>query len=208
MELQKQRDELESFASTIAHDLRGKMQIISLYNSMSETEHSHKISESIEEMSDFIEDLLLLAKKGEFLSEKVKVSLGDLINAIKTRISSLKPELEIKIGKLPTIIGDPVKLGQVFENLMMNVVKHAEASKLEIYHEKDRDEFRIIIKDDGKGISNEKKNEIIESWSTKRYSSFGLLIVVKIIQAHNGHITLESEEGKGTEITIHFSNYK
>ncbi len=206
IELQKQRDELESFASTIAHDLRGKMQIISLYNSMSETEYSHKITESIEDMSDFIEDLLLLAKKGEFLGEKVKVNLNDLVENIKTRVCSLKPELEIKIDKLPTIIGDPMKLGQVFENLMMNIVKHAEASKLEIKFEKDRDELRIIIKDDGKGISNEKKKEIIESWSTKRYSSFGLLIVVKIIQAHNGHITLESEEGKGTEITIHFSN--
>lgn len=206
MELQKQRDELESFASTIAHDLRGKMQIISLYNSMSETEYSHKISESIEEMSDFIEDLLLLAKKGEFLGEKVKVNLNDLIINIKTRICSLDPDLEIKIGKLPVIIGDQVKLGQVFENLMMNVVKHAEASKLEIYHEKDRNELRIIFKDDGKGISKEKKRDIIESWSTKRYSSFGLLIVVKIIHAHNGHITLESKDGKGTQITIHFPN--
>jgi len=140
------------------------------------------------------------------LGEKVKVNLNDLVENIKTRVCSLKPELEIKIDKLPTIIGDPMKLGQVFENLMMNIVKHAEASKLEIKFEKDRDELRIIIKDDGKGISNEKKMEIIESWSTKRYSSFGLLIVVKIIQAHNGHITLESEEGKGTEITIHFSN--
>ena len=204
MELQKQRDELESFASTIAHDLRGKMQIISLYNSLSEGEYSHKITESIEEMSDFIEDLLLLAKKGEILGEKVKVNLGKLVKDISTRISSLKPEMEINITNLPTIVGDPVKLNQVFENLMMNVAKHAEATKLDIYHEKNKNELSIIIEDNGKGISLEKKQEIIESWSTKRYSSFGMLIVVKVVHAHDGHITLDSEEGKGTKITLHF----
>ncbi len=204
IELQKQRDELESFTSTIAHDLRGKMQIISLYNSIAKTEYSHKISESIEEMSAFIEDLLLLAKKGEILGDIVKVNLNDLIKNLKTKICTLSPELEIKISKLPTMKGDQVKLGQVFENLMMNVVKHAKASKLEIYQEKDKNCIQIIFKDNGKGISEKKKLEIIESWSTKRYSSFGMLIIVKIVQAHKGQILLESEEGKGTKIVLTF----
>ncbi|NHJ33055.1 MAG: PAS domain S-box protein, partial [Asgard group archaeon] len=201
-ELFKQRDELESFASTIAHDLRGKMQVISLYNSMTESEYSDRIGESIEEMSAFIEDLLLLAKKGELLGEFKIVNLNSMVKEISDKIISLEPNLKIEIDKLPKIKGDPIKLRQVFENLLMNVYKHAEAYKVEISAKDYKNFYKIIVKDDGKGIPKDKKEEIIESWTTMRYSSFGMLIILKIVQAHGGELTLESEEGKGTTVII------
>jgi PAS domain S-box-containing protein len=201
-ELFKQRDELESFASTIAHDLRGKMQVISLYNSMTESEFSDKIGESIEEMSAFIEDLLLLAKKGELLGEFKTVNLNTMIKEISEKIKSLEPNLEVEITKLPKINGDPIKLRQVFENLLMNVYKHAEAYKVKIEAKDYKKFYKIIVKDDGKGIPKEKREEIIESWTTMRYTSFGMLIILKIVQAHGGELTLESEEGKGTTVII------
>ena len=203
IELQKQRDELESFASTIAHDLRGKMQVISLYNTMTEHEYSDKITESIEEMSSFIEDLLLLAKKGEILGEIAEVNPNILLKPILEKIKSLDTEITIDYIKLPMIVGDKVKLKQVFENLLMNVVKHAEATKIKIYSEDEKNYNLIIVEDNGKGIPESKKTEIIDSWSTKRYSSFGMLIILRIVQAHQGDLIIESEEGKGTKITIY-----
>ncbi len=204
MELQKQRDELESFASTIAHDLRGKMQVISLYNSMLDSEYSQKISESIDEMSSFIEDLLLLAKKGELLGEVSKVNLNDMLTKMSEKITSLNPELKIEVNKLPKVLGDSIKLQQVFENLLMNIVKHAEATESVIDSEETKKHFIISVKDNGKGISKKKLKEINESWTTKRYSSFGLLIVVTVMRAHEGDIKIESEEGKGTIIKLLF----
>jgi len=203
IELQKQRDELESFASTIAHDLRGKMQVISLYNTMTDHEYSDKITESIEEMSSFIEDLLLLAKKGEILGETSDVDLNTLLKPIIEKVRSLDPEIVIDTQKLPRIIGDKIKLKQVFENLLMNIIKHAEAKLIKIFTEEDKNYNVIVVEDNGKGIPESKKTEIIESWSTKRYSSFGMLIILKIIQAHQGDLIIESEEGKGTKITIY-----
>ncbi|MHA1211554.1 MAG: PAS domain S-box protein, partial [Candidatus Heimdallarchaeota archaeon] len=202
-ELQKQRDELESFASTIAHDLRGKMQVISLYNTMADHEYSNKITDSIDEMSSFIEDLLLLAKKGEILGDLTPVNLNKIITPIVERINSLEPDLEINVNNLPKIKGDEIKLKQVFENLLMNIVKHAEATKVNIYSEEDKNYYQIIVEDDGKGIPERKKSEIIESWSTKKYSSFGMLIILKIVQAHKGDLIIESEEDKGTRIIIY-----
>lgn len=201
-ELFKQRDELESFASTIAHDLRGKMQVISLYNSMTDSEYSDRIGESIDEMSSFIEDLLLLAKKGELLGDFKVVNLNTMVKEISEKINSLEPNLKIEIGKLPKVTGDPIKLRQVLENLLMNVYKHAEAYKVEISAKDYKNYYRIVVKDDGKGIPKDKKDEIIESWTTMRYSSFGMLIILKIVQAHGGELTLESEEGKGTTVII------
>ena len=201
-ELFKQRDELESFASTIAHDLRGKMQVISLYNSMTDSEYSDRIGESIEEMSAFIEDLLLLAKKGELLGDFKVVNLNTMVNEISEKITSLEPNLKIEVGKLPKLTGDPIKLRQVFENLLMNVYKHAEAYNVKVSVKDYKNYYKIIVKDDGRGIPKDKKDEIIESWTTMRYSSFGMLIILKIVQAHGGELTLESEEGKGTTVII------
>ncbi|MCK5184318.1 MAG: HAMP domain-containing histidine kinase, partial [Candidatus Heimdallarchaeota archaeon] len=201
-ELFKQRDELESFASTIAHDLRGKMQVISLYNSMTDSEYSDRIGESIEEMSSFIEDLLLLAKKGELLGDFKVVNLNTMVNYISEKITSLEPNLKIEVGKLPKLTGDPIKLRQVFENLLMNVYKHAEAYNVKVSVKDYKNYYKIIVKDDGRGIPKDKKDEIIESWTTMRYSSFGMLIILKIVQAHGGELTLESEEGKGTTVII------
>jgi len=200
--LQQQRDELESFASTIAHDLRGKMQVISLYNSLAKHEYSEKITESIEEMTSFIEDLLFLAKKGQILGKVTNVNLEQLIQQTKAKIAKLDPKLKIECEKLPTVLADKIRLKQVFENLLMNVIKHAKATHLKIYTKENKKFHYIIIEDDGTGISEKTKKAIIESWKTNRYSSFGLLIVYKIIKAHGGELILESEEGKGTKITF------
>ncbi|MCF2143203.1 MAG: PAS domain S-box protein [Candidatus Heimdallarchaeota archaeon] len=200
--LQQQRDELESFASTIAHDLRGKMQVISLYNSLAKHEYSDKITESIEEMTTFIEDLLFLAKKGQILGKVTKVNLEQLIQRTKAKIAKLDPKLKIECEQLPTVLADKIRLKQVFENLLMNVIKHAKATHLKIYTKEDKKFHYIIIEDNGKGISEKTKKAIIESWKTNRYSSFGLLIVYKIIKAHGGKLILESKEGKGTKVTF------
>jgi len=200
LELEKQRDELDSFASTIAHDLRGKMQVISLYNALADTEYTTKIADNIDEMSDFIEDLLFLAKTGAILGELTDVNLNITVDDILSKIKSLAPELGTSIQKLPIVKGDSIKLTQVFENLLMNIAKHSEATQLSVFAEENEKMHKIIVRDNGKGIPQNKKEEIIQSWTTKKYSSFGMLIVVKIIEAHGGTVTLESEENKGTSI--------
>jgi len=200
--LQQQRDELESFATTIAHDLRGKMQVISLYNSLAEHEYSDKIADSIEEMTTFVEDLLFLARKGEALGKLTNVKLASLVEPLQAKIAKLEPKLEIECKKLPIVIADKIRLKQVFENLLMNVVKHAEATKLKIYSREDKGFHFITIEDNGKGIPAKIRKAIIESWKTNRYTSFGMLIIYKIVKAHGGDIVLESTEGKGTKITF------
>ncbi|MHA1366232.1 MAG: PAS domain S-box protein [Candidatus Heimdallarchaeota archaeon] len=199
-QLEKQRDELDSFASTIAHDLRGKMQVISLYNALADSEYTTKIADNIDEMSDFIEDLLFLAKTGSILGELADVNLNITVNDILSKVKSLVPELEFSIQKLPIVKGDKIKIAQVFENLLMNVVKHSEATQVKISSEENEEMYKIIVNDNGKGIPQKKKEEIIQSWTTKKYNSFGMLIIVKIIEAHGGTVTLESEENKGTTI--------
>ncbi len=208
IELKKQRDELESFASTIAHDIRGKLQVIMMYNSMCESEYGYKIEQQVNEITKFLEDLLLLAKEGEILGEKSKVNLNDLVKEIKLEINSLDPNLKIKIDNLPTLFVDKVKFKQVLENLLFNVVKHADATVVKIVGKEFPNKYHIEIADNGRGMSIEKQREIRKIWTKKRFSSFGLLIAIKIIEAHNGSIGFESEEGLGTTFVISFPKNK
>ena len=200
--LLRQKDELESFASTIAHDIRNKLQVISMYNSLSKSKYSEKIDVQIVEISIFIENLLLMAKKGEILGELTNVNLTELIEEEIRKINSITPELKFEVGELPIVHGDPMKLKQVFENILMNIVKHAEATKVKINSiEKDAC-YQISIEDNGCGMSLTKQKEIRKSLEKEQYSSFGLLIVQKIIEAHQGSLGFETEEALGTTFYI------
>ena len=198
----KQRNELDLFAGIITHDLRGKLQRISLYNEMNEHKNKMAITKQIEEIAIFINNLFLYARKGEFIGDESKIDLNDLIERIVSINYSLALNQEVIIKKLPIIKGDKIRFAQLFDNLIRNIVKHAEATKVEIYPEEDKEEYRIIIKDNGKGISKEEQEKIIKTLTTKEYSSFGLLIVSKTIQAYSGDIVIECEEGKGTTIIV------
>jgi two-component system sensor histidine kinase HydH len=69
----------------------------------------------------------------------------------------------------------------------------------------DRDFIVISVTDTGRGMSQETKDQIFNPYFTTKNSGTGLgmAIVHKIIEAHNGKVTVSSEEGKGTVITIH-----
>ena len=201
-ELQRQKDELEFFASTIAHDLRGKLQVISMYNELDKGEYSQKIDDQIQEISVFIENLLFLAKEGEILGDIKTVKLSSLFQEILEDIKSLDKKLEIQLKKLPTIKADPVKLMQVFENLLMNVIKHASATQLKIYAKKNDKFLHIFINDNGKGMNEEKQAEIRKLLKEQSYHPTGLLIALKIIKAHKGYLTFESKENVGTTFKV------
>ncbi|NHJ40915.1 MAG: PAS domain S-box protein, partial [Asgard group archaeon] len=203
LELQKQYNELESFSTTVAHDLRNSLQGIQLLNDMNEHENREAIAAKIRELSDFVNDLLFLAQKGQILGDIKNINLNKLLNQIVSDKKLLTPEINFIVNQLPIIQGDELRLQQVFENLLMNIIKHAQATKVIINSKEEKDYYQIIVEDDGIGIPENKLNEIIQSWSTMRYSSFGMLIVFKIVDAHQGQLFLESKEGKGTKVILH-----
>jgi PAS domain S-box-containing protein len=203
LELQRQYNELESFSTTVAHDLRNSLQGIQLLNDMNEHENREAIAVKIKELSEFVNDLLFLAQKGKILGDVRNINLNKLLIQIVNDKKILSPNTTFTVEQLPIIQGDELRLQQVFENLLMNIIKHAQATKVKIYSKEEKDYFQVIVEDNGIGIPNNKLNEIIESWSTMRYSSFGMLIVFKIVDAHKGQLQLESKEGKGTKVILH-----
>lgn len=120
-------------------------------------------------------------------------------------------ENNIKIGvveheNVPQIMGDPEFLRSVFNNLFINGVQSmgTEGGHLSVKISPDDGFVRFEIADTGNGISAENLSKIFEPYfSTKETGTgLGLAIVHKIVDIHNGTITVDSTEGKGTKFVV------
>ncbi|MDD5170274.1 MAG: ATP-binding protein [Syntrophales bacterium] len=101
---------------------------------------------------------------------------------------------------------DPDKIKQVFLNLFLNAVAAMEGGgTLRIATARaDSGRIAVIISDTGGGIKKEDLNRIFDPYFTTKASGtgLGLPIALKIMEAHDGEIRIESEQGKGTTVTL------
>lgn len=100
---------------------------------------------------------------------------------------------------------DPEQMERVFINLFNNAIDAMDGKgNLNVTIEKQNSSIAIKVTDTGKGIPAESLEKVFEPfYSTKQKGTgLGLAIVYNIIQKHNGKISVESEEGKGTTFTI------
>lgn len=120
-------------------------------------------------------------------------------------------ECGIKIGvvereNVAPINADPEYLRSLFNNLFINAVHAMEENggSLSVRIEPENDFVRIQINDTGKGIPPENLTKIFEPYfSTKETGTgLGLAIVSKVVDVHNGEISVTSELGVGTEFVV------
>jgi signal transduction histidine kinase len=110
---------------------------------------------------------------------------------------------------LPILYGNPLKFGQVFQNLIQNAIKYSDKEEgiVEVGFTEKNEFFEFYIKDNGIGINSNYFEQIFKVFtkleSTSSSSGIGLSIVKKIIHFYKGSIWLESEEGFGS--TFYFT---
>ncbi|MBN1622452.1 MAG: PAS domain S-box protein [Endomicrobiales bacterium] len=167
--------------------------------------------------------LLTFAKGGEPIKEICFIK--DIVKDSATfvlRGSSCRCEFSIDKGIWLARV-DPGQIGQVIDNLVINakqamreggVVKISISSYIvdeELILPLEKGEYiKICIRDSGVGIPKENLNKIFDPYFTTKNegSGLGLSTVYSIIKKHNGHITVQSESGKGTEFCIYIPAYK
>jgi PAS domain S-box-containing protein len=157
----------------------------------------------ISELLDFAKPKLLELKQNDI--NQILIELYRLIKVdfLKNRIRILR-----RFDRyLPKILCDKESLKQVFFNLFMNskqaMPKGGVISIITKYNSRDQ-MVEIIIKDTGKGIGKKYMPNIFNPYFTtkERGTGLGLSIAHRIITDHHGKILSESEEGKGTKMTI------
>ncbi|WP_462281423.1 two-component regulator propeller domain-containing protein [Salinivirga cyanobacteriivorans] len=220
----------EQFLANTSHEMRTPLNVVIGYSNLmlnARLDKQHKrymenIRSSGEHLKVIINDLLDLSK-----IEANKLTLNNtsfnyrriIINTfnvfrIEAENKGLKAELNIQ-RPIHKIIGDPVRLTQILSNLLRNAVKFTEEGFIGITTKEEKiDEKNIVvhiqIKDSGIGIPDNKINQIFESFTqvkgnlTRKYggTGLGLAIVKKLVELHDGDITVDSKENKGTVFNV------
>ena len=136
------------------------------------------------------------------IHEGIDSSLVLLHNQIKGRIVIKKD-----YGKFDDLECFPSKLNQVFMNILTNSIQAIKGQgEISIHTISSDIGVKIIIKDNGQGMTPEVKKHIFEPFFTTKEvgkgTGLGLSISFGIIEQHNGNIDIISEPGKGTEFII------
>jgi PAS domain S-box-containing protein len=219
------------FIANITHELRTPVNgIMGLSDNLLESELKPRQLETVNlikrccsNMNTIINDLLDFAKisNNKMLIEQREFSFRDLIQHIidfnKIRINEKGLKLLVNVSSdIPDrVIGDELRLTQILNNLFSNAVKFTSTGQiaLEVYKTLQTDQFIelfFMIIDTGIGISLEDKDKLFQSFSqvdgsiTRRFggTGLGLSISKMLVEAMQGTIAVDSEEGKGSTFSF------
>ncbi|MVT07150.1 PAS domain-containing hybrid sensor histidine kinase/response regulator [Chitinophaga tropicalis] len=218
------------FLSIMSHEIRtplngiiGIANLLKLNYMPDQEEYISNLLFSADHLLQLINDILDLNKMEQDKLDltHAEVSLSDLVKNIQNQFKSLASakglELISQIDKeIPRrIIADPIRLGQILNNLVSNAIKYTEKGTVTISLQqvsrlKDKTTVHFSIKDTGIGIPKEHHETVFESFRQVQQSAvrkqagtgLGLTITQKLITLHNSHIYIDSTPGVGTE--FHF----
>jgi signal transduction histidine kinase len=120
----------------------------------------------------------------------------------------LAAEIDPSVG---IVTGDPRRLGQALGNLLNNAIAYTPADgRILLRAEGDRDEARIIVSDNGRGIAPADQPLVFDRFSRTQEGrtgeeaaiGLGLPLAKQFVEAHGGAIELQSALGEGTTVTI------
>jgi len=217
------------FYSEISHELRTPLYaVIELSNLLLKENVNVKHREYLESLKfsgnhllSLINNVLQLNKveSGEMQLQELNFDLKELITNIidsleyALRDSGNKISLNYDYNIPKGLVGDSLKLSQIFINLISNAIKFTNNGTIditisEIDGVQNENETKIFfrVKDDGIGIPLDKQDKIFEDFyqelaeneNSYKGTGLGLSIVKRTLDAMNSNIKIESEEGKGT----------
>ena len=142
-----------------------------------------------------------------------KEVIEDIINLNKKRLTNKDVEIVSNYSELPDIVyGDKDKVKQIVSNLLSNAIKYTDKGKIEVSVsssvKKDKCDIEIVVKDTGKGISEENIDLIFNKFGKLEKNSdtlglgLGLFITKNLVNILGGNISVTSELGKGSEFKV------
>ncbi len=208
-------------AAMVGHDLRNPLQAIvnmlylarrGLDSASSSSEDRRRLGELLRNIGDQVAYMDKIVSDLQDYSRPLKLEIAkiDLRQLIDEVISQLAiPEsikVSIAVDKETRVISvDPAVIRRVLTNLITNATQAMpEGGQLTIAGKLRNRTAIISVEDTGVGISKENLNKIFKPLFTTKSKGqgFGLAVSKRLIEAHGGRITLESEEGRGTRFTI------
>lgn len=221
-QLQQANAELESFAYSIAHDLRAPMTSLAGFSRLLEQNlagldarnghYLRRIQGNVHQMSDLTDALLALARLSAVDVAHQPVDLAALARQVLDQLRELEPGRALVADIAPALpaAGDPRLLQQVMANLMSNAWKfsrHKPCTRITVGSQRGaQGESVFFVADEGVGFDMEHAGALFGAFRRLHSSTefegtgIGLALVRKIIARHGGRIWAQAEPGQGATI--------
>ena len=188
-------------------------------NENKKTDFIKRINAEALRMKELVLNMLTLSRMEANWQETIdeKIDLKDIIlnvfesNKIKSQKRNINTELDIESA---IIIANKEKITEVVNNLVDNAIKYTDdGGEIKIILKNNKDKAIFTVKDNGCGIESKYLNRIFERFfrvKNEKYlkvqgTGLGLTIVKNICAHYNADIYINSEENKGTEISVVFN---
>ena len=184
-------------------------------------EYSKILVDEVDRMNRIIQDLLDFSRDRDIELNPMAVDelLQQIAQAIYPDYKEANVELALQLPSepLPPILGNPDKLTQVLRNILQNALQASNAgthvaltASVMEHAEGQPRQISVSIADQGHGIPAQSLDRIFEHFFTLKAvgTGLGLAICHKLIEQHNGLITVKSEEDKGTTFTLFLPVYE
>lgn len=223
VELERSNDDLRQFASMASHDLKAPLRNINSfigltkrkakkYGDESINEYLDFVSNSAVHMSQLIEDILEYARIGNEKLPFAEVKLDNLVVKAQYNLNQFLKERNARVEAqpMPNIIGNATQLSILFQNLIQNGIKYnvSEIRLIEISYKDSGDFHQIAFTDNGIGIKEEYQEQIFEMFkrlhaaSEYKGSGIGLATCHRIVERHQGKISVQSQFGEGSTFIV------
>jgi signal transduction histidine kinase len=227
--IERLRDE---FAAIVAHDLRNPIQaiVLQLETLLRDAKDGvvtvpvktlHRLLSSTGRLDAMATDLLDAARI-EASRLRIAPQRLDLADALSSLLDEIRPTLGahsviLKIeGTPPPVHADPTRLGQIVTNLVENAAKYGAAgSPIIVRIRMERAGAALSVEDEGPGIPQTDLPRLFDRFyqakrarENKSGLGLGLYITKGLVEAHGGHITVESEPGRGSVFTVWLPGYR
>ncbi|MBT2707049.1 ATP-binding protein [Bacillus sp. ISL-47] len=205
---------LGQMAAGIAHEIRNPLTsikgFVQLFKSSSQKEEYFDIVLSeLDRINEIVGEFLVLAKPTAdiFSAQNIRILISEVITLSNTQSIMNNVQIFAEYDEeLPLILCEKNQLKQVFLNIIKNALEAMPAGgQIEIKVKKKTDgTVSIQFTDQGVGIPEDRISSLGEPFYTtkEKGTGLGLMICYKIIENHNGRLTIDSEVGKGTKIEI------
>jgi two-component system sensor histidine kinase BaeS len=168
-------------------------------------------------MGRIVNDLLMLARAdaGNALALSEQLDLGELVGSVAEAMGLIADTREIHLSVAAEdgvrVVGDQTRLTQLLVNLVDNALAHTPAGgQVELRASHAGSQAILQVTDTGAGIAAEDLPHVFQRFFRAHGgrsrdgggAGLGLALCQSIVQAHGGEISLESELGRGTRVTV------
>lgn len=220
-QLATQNAELDAFAHTVAHDLKGPLGVIigfaevllTSYGTMASKDifdALRHISQTGEKLNAIVEELMLLTgvRKQEVVPEPLDMRLvvREAIERLQILIQDRQAQITLRDeGAWPAVLGYAPWLEEVWVNYFSNAIKYGgQPPQMEVGAMTQRDgNVRFWMRDNGPGLSAEAQRALFTPFTRLdqvriKGHGLGLSIVRRIVEKLGGQVGMESESGQGS----------